>query len=211
MPNEKHYISIIEDDPQFLEALLMLIDVDNSLQVISSFTNAEQALEDIGNNLPDVVIVDINLPKLNGIQCLASLKAQFPKLLFLICSSYEDGDKIFESLKAGASGYILKTDGATKITTAIKDLLDGGSPMSAQIARKVVESFNANQAKNLELTALTKKEIAVLELLSKGFLSKEVADGLSMSTGTVRKHIQHIYEKLHVNTRVEAVNLFLKR
>lgn len=130
---------------------------------------------------------------------------------FLMCTAYEDNEKIFDSLKAGASGYILKTEGTEKIMEALDEMLAGGSPMSSSIARKVVASFNPSQNNNPLMEELTIRETEVLESLAKGLIGKEVADALDISTGTVRKHIQNIYKKLQVNTRVEAVNLFLNR
>lgn len=128
-----------------------------------------------------------------------------------MCTSYEDDEIIFKSLKAGASGYILKTEGPTKIIDALNDLFDGGSPMSSSIARKVVASFSKLDTIDESVQLLTPRENEILELLATGKMNKEVADNLQISGGTVRKHIQHIYEKLQVNTRVEAVNLYLKR
>ena len=128
-----------------------------------------------------------------------------------MCTSYEDDDKIFQSLKAGASGYILKTDGPVKIINALNELFEGGSPMSSSIARKVVASFSKVDASNINVETLTSREREILDSLARGRMNKEVAAELEISIGTVRKHIQHIYEKLHVNTRVEAVNLYLKR
>ncbi len=208
---DSYSISIIEDDANFLEAIVMMVDQEANLHILNTYSNTEEALENFSEAVADIVMVDINLPKMSGIQCVANLKIKHPKTLFLMCTSSEDSDKIFASLQAGASGYILKTDGINKITGAIYELLDGGSPMSASIARKVVESFNRITIKNNMLQDLTLRETEVLDLLAKGLLSKEVADLLNVSTGTIRKHIQHIYEKLHVNTRVEAVNLYLKR
>ena len=130
---------------------------------------------------------------------------------FLMCTAYEDNDNIFDSLKAGASGYILKTEGPAKIMNALTEMLAGGSPMSSSIARKVITSFAGMEKENTLVQNLSDREKDVLKLLSKGLMNKEVADNLFITIGTVRKHIQNIYEKLHVNTRVEAVNLFLKR
>jgi DNA-binding NarL/FixJ family response regulator len=161
--------------------------------------------------LPDAVLMDINLPGSSGITCVASLKNLFPKMLFLMCTAYEDNDKIFNSLKAGASGYILKSEGPAKIMEALAEMLLGGSPMSSSIARQVVNSFKQQEVKNEMVMILTDREKSVLDLLAKGMMNKEVAGELDISPATVRTHIQRIYEKLQVNTRVEAVNLYLKR
>ena len=132
-------------------------------------------------------------------------------MLFLMCTAYEDNEKIFDSLKAGASGYILKTEGPGKILDALDEMLAGGSPMSSSIARKVVASFASAVDQNPAIEVLSDREKEVLDNLAKGLIGKEVADALNISSGTVRKHVQNIYKKLHVNTRVEAVNLYLKR
>lgn len=176
-----------------------------------AFKNAEDAIDHIPDIHPAAVLMDINLPDASGIQCVVTLKSKFPDILFLMCTAYEDNDKIFSSLKAGASGYILKTDGPAKIVEALDELFAGGSPMSSSIARKVVASFSGLPAGNHLVQRLSDREEAVLHCLAKGLMNKEVADSLQISQGTVKKHIQHIYEKLHVNTRVEAVNLYLGR
>jgi DNA-binding NarL/FixJ family response regulator len=160
---------------------------------------------------PDAVLMDINLPGQSGIQCVNALKSMFPQMLFLMCTAYEDNDKIFDSLKAGACGYILKTEGPARIMEALDELFAGGSPMSSSIARKVVASFVKMSNENNLIENLSDREKMVLDSLAKGLIGKEVADELQISTGTVRKHVQNIYKKLQVNTRVEAVNLYLKR
>jgi NarL family two-component system response regulator LiaR len=159
----------------------------------------------------DVVLVDGNLPGFSGIDCVAILKKTCPNILFLMCTSFEDDDKIFKSHEAGASGYILKTEGPTRIIGALEDLFEGGSPISSSIARKVVASFSKFGSQQANVEVLTARDNEILELLSTGKMNKEVADALQISTGTVRKHIQNIYEKLHVNTRVVAVNIYHKR
>ena len=211
MSNSPKIISIVEDKADLREAMNMMIELSAAYQLGGSFSNAEEAIKKIPDILPDVVLMDINLPGMSGIGCVNSLKSRFPEMLFLMCTAYEDEDKIFDSLKAGASGYILKTEGPVKIIDAIDELVAGGSPMSGSIARKVVASFNHLDKENELLTTLSDREKDVLENLAKGLISKEVADVLNISNGTVRKHVQNIYKKLQVNTRVEAVNLFLNR
>lgn len=204
-------ISVIEDNPDLREALSMIIQFTNGLTLAGSYPNAEVALFELGNNIPDAILVDINLPGDDGITFVSSCKKKYPKVLCLMCTSYEDEEKIFKSLEVGASGYILKTDGLTKIIEGVKDLFEGGSPMTGSIARKVVTSFSRIDYSNQSMQSLTNKEMEILAWLSKGLLNKEVAFQLNISIGTVKKHIQNIYEKLHVNTRVEAVNKYLKR
>lgn len=204
-------VCIVEDKNDLREGMSMMVQLSPGYTLAGSYANAEEALEQIPLVSPDAVLMDINLPGASGIDCVNVLKSKFPDMLFLMCTAYEDTDKIFASLKAGASGYILKTEGPSKIMEALNEMLDGGSPMSSQIARKVVASFNESQSSNKVLQNLTDKESQVLAYLAKGMLNKEVAHNMSISPATVRTHIQNIYGKLHVNTRVEAVNLFLKR
>jgi two-component system, NarL family, response regulator LiaR len=207
----KKRICIVEDNTDLREAMSLMIQFTDDYELVQAFENAEAAIKTIPVLETDVVLMDINLPGDDGIKCVAKLKAIKPKLLFLMCTSYEDEPKIFESLKAGASGYILKTEGPIKIIAALDDLFDGGSPMSSSIARKVVASFSALEPQNEEVEQLTVREKEILNLLAKGQMNKEIAAKLDISVGTVRKHNQHIYEKLHVNTRVEAINLYLRR
>ncbi|MFT3794780.1 response regulator [Flavobacterium sp.] len=207
----KKRIGIVEDNRDLREALAMMIQFTEHFELAGSYENAEIAIESVPQSKPDAMLMDINLPGFSGIECVSVLKRNNPEILFLMCTSYEDDDKIFKSLEVGASGYILKTDGPTKIIGALDDLFDGGSPMSSNIARKVVASFSKFETKNAAIQSLTLREKEILEWLAKGKMNKEVAADLEISTGTVRKHIQNIYEKLHVNTRVEAVNLYLKR
>ncbi|WP_298118350.1 response regulator transcription factor [Flavobacterium sp.] len=207
----KYKICVVEDNKDFREAIASIISLTKFYDLLGCFENAETAIQFISNSLPDVVLVDINLPGKNGIELVASLKQKHPQLHFLMCTSYDDDEKIFDSLKVGASGYILKSDGPIKIIEAITELFEGGSPMTSSIARKVVSSFSSINTSNNTTQSLTNREVEILSLLSKGLLNKEVADQLFISTGTVKKHIQNIYEKLHVNTRIEAVNKYLKR
>lgn len=204
-------VSIVEDDRDLREAMSLMIQFTDNYQLVSAFQNAEEAIEKLKDSEVDAVLMDINLPGDSGIECVKKLKVLLPKVLFLMCTSYEDDDKIFHSLKAGASGYILKTDGPVKMINALDELFEGGSPMTSSIARKVVASFSKVNINDANVETLTSREKEILDSLARGKMNKEVANELEISLGTVRKHIQHIYEKLHVNTRVEAVNLYLKR
>lgn len=210
MPDKK-IICIVEDKEELRHAMTTMVEITDGLIAGGSYASAEEALPAISEILPDAVLMDINLPGSSGIACVAALKNLFPKMLFLMCTAYEDNDKIFSSLKAGASGYILKSEGPAKIMEALAEMLRGGSPMSSNIARKVVSSFKQQEVKNEIVMILTDREKSVLDLLARGMMNKEVASELDISPATVRTHIQHIYEKLQVNTRVEAVNLYLKR
>lgn len=211
MTERKKVICIVEDKPDLREGMCLMVQFNEHYELGGSYANAEEALEKIPDIIPDAVLMDINLPGASGITCVTALKNMFPDMLFMMCTAYEDNDKIFASLKAGASGYILKTEGPARIMEALADILDGGSPMSSNIARKVVASFISMGNENKLIETLSDREKMVLEQLAKGLIGKEVADALQISGGTVRKHVQNIYKKLHVNTRVEAVNLYLKR
>jgi NarL family two-component system response regulator LiaR len=204
-------ICIVEDKPELRNAMVMMVELTVGLVIGGSYASAEEAIPAITRIVPDAVLMDINLPGSSGIACVAALKNRFPKMLFLMCTAYEDNDKIFNSLKAGASGYILKSEGPAKMMDALEEMLAGGSPMSGSIARKVVSSFAHLEMEHALVQKLTEREKAVLELIATGLMNKEVANELNISPATARTHIQHIYEKLHVNTRVEAVNLYLKR
>jgi len=211
MSTEKKIVSIVEDKADLREAMNMMIQMSKDYVLGGSYANAEETMKNISSIKPDVVLMDINLPGASGIACVNALKTMYPNMLFMMCTAYEDNDKIFHSLKAGASGYILKTEGPQKILEALDDIIAGGSPMSSSIARKVVASFNSLGTENAMIEALSDREKEVLEHLAKGLIGKEVADALNISWGTVRKHVQNIYKKLQVNTRVEAVNLYLNR
>lgn len=211
MSDQKKRICIVEDKEDLREGMNMMLQMSEHYELVGSYANAEAALKDIPKVMPDAVLMDINLPGASGIECVATLKNAFPEILFMMCTAYEDNDKIFDSLKSGASGYILKTEGPKIIIEALDDLFAGGSPMSSNIARKVVASFTNMYKKNAVVETLSDREKMVLDQLAKGLIGKEVADVLNISWGTVRKHVQNIYKKLQVNTRVEAVNLYLKR
>ncbi len=208
---EKIIVCIVEDKEDLREGMNMMIQLSEHYELGGSYGNAEEAIKDIPFAKPTAVLMDINLPGASGINCVNALKNAYPDMLFLMCTAYEDNDKIFDSLKAGASGYILKTEGPKKIIEALDDMLAGGSPMSSSIARKVVASFTKMGKDNALIESLSDREKMVLDELAKGLIGKEVADVLDISWGTVRKHVQNIYKKLQVNTRVEAVNLYLKR
>jgi DNA-binding NarL/FixJ family response regulator len=178
---------------------------------LSTHRTAEEALEQLPRLKPGVVLMDINLPGMSGIEAVRQLKERIPDTLFLMLTVYDDGDRIFESLKAGASGYLLKRTPGNKLLNAIRDLWSGGSPMSSQIARKVVQFFSSMPSSPSELDTLTSREQEVLDHLARGRLYKEIADVLGISLDTVRKHLQSIYNKLHVHSRTEAVVKYLKR
>lgn len=197
-------VAIIEDLSDVRDGLKYVLDYTEGYNCIGAFENAEDALQNLPILLPDVAIMDINLPQMSGIECVSALKTKFPSIQFLMFSIFENDENIFEALKAGASGYILKKTPPHKVLEAIKDLSEGGSPMSASIARRVISHFQ--KPKNTELPSLTPRENEILDLLSQGFFYKEIGDKLGTSTGTVRQQIHKIYEKLHVQNRTEALN-----
>lgn len=198
-------VAIIEDIKEIREGLQMLIDSSDGFSCIKTYSSGEEAIAELPALCPDVVLMDINLPGINGIEAVRTLKTTCPKSLFIMSTVYEDDENIFESLKAGASGYLLKKTAPSKILDSITEVYHGGSPMSSQIARRVIASFQQKDSiDNDELLTLREKEI--LRQLAKGLRYKEIAAELSISTETVRSHTRHIYEKLQVQSRTEAIN-----
>jgi DNA-binding NarL/FixJ family response regulator len=204
-------VSVVEDDRETRESLCELLNGAPGLRCLGSYSTGEAALRDAATQIPDVALVDINLPGMNGIECVAKLKARFPSLQILMLTTYEDSDLIFNSLRAGAKGYLLKNMPPEELVQAVAEVHAGGAPMSMQIARKVVDYFHHAQKSAAEVEQLTSREREILTLLAKGSLYKEIADSLGISMSTVRTHIQHIYEKLHVQSRTEATRKFLER
>ena len=204
-------VSIVEDNRGTRESLTELLDRSPALRFVGAHPSGEDALEKIPGDPPDVVLMDINLPKMNGIECVAQLKQQLPKTQVLMLTTYEEADLIFDSLRKGASGYLLKNMPPAELIQAIEQVHAGGAPMSMQIARKVVSHFQQIRAPQSDMEKLTKREQEILALLAKGFLYKEIADQLGISLSTVRAHLHTVYEKLHVQSRTEAVVKFLGR
>ena len=202
-------VSIVEDNRGTRESLRELLTRAPTLRCAGAHANAEQALSAIPNEAPEVVLMDINLPGMSGIQCVARLKELLPKVLVLMLTTYEESDLIFESLRAGASGYLLKNMHPSEIIQAIEQVHSGGAPMSMHIARKVVSYFQKIPQPSSEIEKLTKREQEILALLAKGYLYKEIADQLGISLSTVRAHLHTVYEKLHVQSRTQAVVKFL--
>lgn len=198
-------VVIVEDIKEIREGLQLLIDGSDGFACYKTFSAAEEAIIEIPAICPDVVLMDINLPGINGIEAVRNLKSKCPGTQFIMSTIYEDDDNIFESLKAGASGYLLKKTAPAKLLDAIVEVQNGGSPMSSQIARKVITSFqNKNSIDETEI--LTPKEKEILRALAKGLRYKEIADGMKISIETVRSHARKIYEKLQVQSRTEALN-----
>lgn len=202
-------VAVVEDQLQTRQMLSILINGYEGFECVAVFENAEDAVANIPNLNIDVALMDIHLPGgMSGIGCVQSLKALCPEIEFIMCTSLEDTDNIFNALEAGATGYITKSTPATKIIESITDAHNGGSPMSSQIARKVIGHFQAGggKRKNAELEKLTAREQEILNYLSRGYRYKEIGGMLFVSIETVRKHIHNIYEKLQVNSRTDALN-----
>ena len=204
-------VSIVEDDDKIREALIVLLEGSTGFRCISAYENAEQALLGIPAIQPDIVLMDINLPGMSGTECVRKLKAILPKQLIVMLTVYEESVNIFEALEAGASGYILKRTPPSELMDAIVDVYNGGSPMSSQIARKVVEYFHKKSKMNDALNSLTDRENEILANLAKGFRYKEIAEALFISEGTVHTHLRRIYEKLQVRSKTEAVLKYLQK
>lgn len=204
-------VVIVEDQKEIREMLRILVSGSNGFLFLGAFETAEEAMEQIPKLQPDVVLMDIHLPQQSGIQCINNLKSSCPDMQFLMCTSLEDSETIFAALKAGANGYITKSTAPAKLLEAITEVYQGGSPMSAQIARKVVGAFhNSTALPNSAFEGLSLREQEILTLLSKGFRYKEIAEKLFISLETVRTHVRNIYEKLQVNSRTEAINKAFK-
>ncbi len=202
-------VSIVEDHAATLEGFLKLLRHAPEIVCIGAYANAEDAEREILKNPPHVVLMDIKLPGRNGVECVAALKRKNPALEFVMLTTYDETDLIFDSLRAGASGYILKRAGASELVNAIREVRGGGSPMSMHIARKVVSHFHRIQQPAGEMDLLTKRERGILELLAKGLPYKQIADQLGISASTVHGHLHAIYGKLHVQCRTEAVVKYL--
>lgn len=203
-------VSIVEDMEDVRERIKRIIQQSEDFICLSAHSNAEDALKELPLLKPDIVLMDINLPGMSGIECIKKMKTSFPQMQFMMFTIYEDSEQVFDALAAGASGYLLKKTSTEKIIEALKELHEGGSPMSSHIARKVVSYFQKGKEPNDD-SQLSHREKEVLELLSKGFLYKEIGNKLGIATGTVRQHIHKIYDKLHVQNRTEALNKFYGR
>lgn len=201
-------VSVVEDNKSFRASLVELIRSAEGLEFISEYSNAEEAMDIIYKN-PDVVIIDIVLPGKSGLELITEIKEKRDRIQFLICSSYDDDERIFAALEAGASGYIMKDYSSAEIVNAIRELYYGGSPMSPYIARRVINSFQ--KKKYDEDYALTDREKEILDLVATGMMYKEIAENLFITHETVKKHMKNIYHKLHVQNRVEAINKLKKQ
>jgi DNA-binding NarL/FixJ family response regulator len=204
-------LSLVEDDEGTREQLVELLNREPKLRCANTYATAESALRGIPLDQPDVALVDINLPHMNGIECVSRLTGSMPKLKVLMLTAYKDSDLIFKSLRAGARGYLLKKMMTSELVLAVEQVHAGGAPMSMQVASHVVDYFHQSQKASADMQKLTQREQEILALLAKGLLYKEIVGHLGISLSTVRTHLQHIYDKLHVNSRTEAAAKFFGR
>ncbi len=197
-------VAIVEDSMTTREGLRTIIDLSPDYECVCACETAEEALEVLPKHAPEVVLMDIQLPNMSGIECVSRLKKLLPEVQVIMVTVYEDPDRVFSALRAGASGYLLKRSVPEQVVTAIRDVQQGGAPMSGEIARKVIVHFQEQSTVAAEVEKLTSREREVLELVAHGFINKEIADRLKVSVEAVRWHLKHIYAKLHVHSRTEA-------
>jgi DNA-binding NarL/FixJ family response regulator len=203
-------VSIVDDERELRQSIRTFVDGSPGFKCVSAYGSAKAALQGLAADQPDVVLMDINLGDMNGIECVKRLKTEAPQMQILMLTVYEDTEQIFKALAAGASGYLLKRSNPAKLLQAIQDVHEGGSPMSSSIARKVVASFQKAGLTGDQKTRLSPREEAVLDCLSKGLTYKQIADQLGISIDTIRSYLRRIHEKLHVQSRTEAVAKYLR-
>ena len=204
-------ICIVEDNADVRTGVARVLNQAPGLNCVSTYASAEAALRDLPAQKPDVALVDIHLPGMNGIECVAKLKARLPQLQVLMLTRYEQSDQIFDSIRAGASGYLLKYTPAEELVQAVEQVHAGGAPMTMQIARKVINYFQQTQKSASDVEKLTPREKEVLTLLAKGYPYKRIASDLGIAIGTLRVHLRAVYDKLHVHCRTEATVKYLGR
>ena len=203
-------VAIVDDDEGIRTSLAALIRRAPALKLAGDYPDAETALKEIPRHPPDVVLMDINLPGIKGVECVRQLKSTLPQVQFLMLTVYEDSDSLFNSLKAGASGYLLKRTASARLLEAIRDVHGGGSPMTPQLARRVVQFFSKPAEGELSASRLTPGEREFLDQLANGYAYKEIADRMKISIDTVRSYVRTVYEKLHVHSRTEVVVKYLR-
>ena len=201
----KKTVAVVEDDARLREQLLQILEDLEDIECVAVCASAEEALQEIPGKNPDVVLMDIKLPKMSGIQCVAELKKLLPEVQVIMVTIYEDSDRIFKALKAGAAGYLVKSGPPEQLINAIRDVFAGGAPMSGHIARKVVQHFHLIGPAPKEADNLSPREQQVLDLLAMGFIYKEIGSKLDIGTETVRTYVKNICQKMHVRGRLEAV------
>ncbi|HTI70891.1 MAG TPA: response regulator transcription factor [Candidatus Limnocylindria bacterium] len=204
-------VVIVEDDPGIRESLGELLQRSPSFSLAGRYGDGESALVDVPKIKPDVVLMDINLPQIDGVECVRQLKPLVPATQFVMLTVYEDNERLFKSLMAGASGYLLKRTSHANVLAAIQEVCAGGAPMSPQIARRVVQHFRPTPGQEPEVELLAPREKVFLDHLARGYRYKEIADMMGISMDTVRSYVRTIYDKLHVHSRTEAVVKYLKQ
>jgi len=201
-------IAIVEDNKVIRESLMEFVHADPECRCVCACATAEEALKVIPKHEPEIVLMDIQLPNMSGIDCIAQLKQLLPSVHIIMVTVYEDTERIFKALRMGACGYLLKRCAPEELLSAIREVRQGGAPMSREIARKVIASFQEPLTTAIEVEDLTPREREILELLADGFPNKEIADRVGLTDGTVRWHLRHVYNKLHVRSRTEAALKF---
>ena len=210
-PSKPIEVALVEDREDLRAQLAHTLGRDPSLHLMRAYPDAESALADLLSRQPDVVLMDINLPGLDGVECVRQLKVKMPDVQFVMLTIYEDGNRLFQSLMAGASGYLLKRTAPQRLLEAIHEVHEGGVPMTPEMARRVIRHFQQAPQPAPELQGLGPREREVLQQLAQGFRYKEIEDNLRISTGTLRTHVAGIYRKLHVHSRTEAVVKYLQK
>jgi DNA-binding NarL/FixJ family response regulator len=204
-------VSMVEDDSRIRESLLGILEGVAGFHCLKTYSTGEDALAGVPLQRPDILLMDINLPGMSGIECVARLKQKLPDLPIVMLTVFEDSDKVFKALEAGACGYLVKRLPPQDLLEALRQVQSGGAPMTGRVARMVVQSFQRMGASKKETENLTPRELEILELLAKGDLCKEIADKLGLSLRTVHTHLKNIYEKLHVRSRTQAVLKYIGR
>jgi DNA-binding NarL/FixJ family response regulator len=202
-------IAIVEDNKVIRESLMEFVQADSECQCVCASATAGEALKEIPRHQPDIVLMDIQLPDISGIECTARLKQLLPSVQIIMVTVYEDTERIFKALRAGACGYILKRCTPEELVSAIREVRQGGAPMSRDIARKVILSFQEPAAAAAEVEGLSPREREILQLVAEGLPNKQIASRVGLTDGTVRWHLRHVYHKLHVRSRTEAALKFL--
>ncbi len=202
-------VGIVEDDRELRESLAKVIQGHPPLHCVAACQSGEEALKLLPSVAPDVVLMDINLPGMTGLKCTALLKDRLPKTQILMLTVYSNNNYIFEALQAGASGYLLKSNSSDEVVHSIISVMEGGAPMTGQIARRVIEAFRKPATNGVSEARLTERELEVIQLIAKGYANKEIAAQLGVALSTIRRHIENIYAKLHVHCRTEAAAKYL--
>ncbi|HYG21359.1 MAG TPA: response regulator transcription factor [Verrucomicrobiae bacterium] len=204
-------VALVEDNNDLRKSMKSLLQRSPPLRVVADYPDAESALADIVEQKPDVVLMDVKLPNMDGVECVRQLKTILPTVLVVMLTVHDDNDSLFNSILAGADGFLLKDTVPSRLVEAIEEVRSGGSPMTPQIARRIVQRFRKSDPEPSVVANLTPREMEVLEQLALGNRYKEISDNLGISLDGIRFHIRHVYNKLHVHSRTEAVLKFLKR